>query len=586
MKEKETEIMAAEPAGFEAEIPFLDQSYFPSTEETRAILSLPVKERLEFVLNSLDPKELVAQLPETDLFLTVKELGIRESVALISLATPEQIVHLLDLDLWKKDQLNPEKIIVWLEALEACGEEKLKQLFDTLDSELLVALFQKLIRVVKMESLDDELGESLDNNGFSLDGYYYVQFLNKNDAPLIIRFLKYLSVDDASYYQNFLEWVHLRLPMEEEDTALQWRRGRMADRGFPEFYEALEIYHFIPPEQVRGERFPDRSNPEASFYPPSHLEFAGEGSFLYAALNRGGEEGLITRIKWELAHLANHLLVADGADVNEPAPIYQSVHKAFQFLDLGLRYLSRDDLGQAAEVLRHVPLLRVFQTGYSLGLDLKYRAEAIFRKGEWYRDILQREEVLDSPFKETIRGLFFKAPLYYHRSGGGTYRPFQDLKELEETAALLDNLSELGRLLSLRLGVSAEEINRLSTVSLYQPDPPLSAVCLTVLANRMLSGQAVLQPLAVEDWKRLTALLLEQNQEPGFSSAGLKIFQHGYDLFVAKGPELAPTEEKVLRWWLDVLIDKLEAELGGIPAGGKADPRYMTGFVIRRPVSR
>ena len=95
-----------------------------------------------------------------------------------------------------------------------------------------------------------------------------------------------------------------------------------------------------------------------------------------------------------------------------------------------------------------------------------------------------------------------------------------------------------------------------------------------------------MQPLTVEDWERLKALLWEQNQEAGFSSAGLKIFQHGYRLFADNGPELAPTEEKVLRWWLDVLIDKLEAELGGIPAGGKADPRYITGFVIRRPVSR
>ena len=84
--------------------------------------------------------------------------------------------------------------------------------------------------------------------------------------------------------------------------------------------------------------------------------------------------------------------------------------KAFQFLDLGLRHLSRDDSGRAGEAPERIPLLRIFQTGYSLGLELKYRAEAVIRKGEWYRDILRREEVLDSPFKETIQGLFFKRP--------------------------------------------------------------------------------------------------------------------------------------------------------------------------------
>ena len=85
-------------------------------------------------------------------------------------------------------------------------------------------------------------------------------------------------------------------------------------------------------------------------------------------------------------------------------------------------------MGPAVEILSRIPLLRIFQTGYSLGLELKYRAEAVIRKGEWYRDILQREEVLDSPFKETIRGLLFKRPLYYDRPGRRELPSFPGLK--------------------------------------------------------------------------------------------------------------------------------------------------------------
>ena len=232
MKEKETEIITDEPAGFDAELPFLDQSYFPSTEEIRAMLSLPVKERLEHILHSSDPRELVAQIPETDLFLTVKELGIRESVALISLATPEQTIHLLDLDLWKRS-IEPRENYRLAGDAGGLREEKLKELFDTLDSELVVALFQKLIRVVKVENPDDDFSEELENKDFTLDGYYYSRFLSEKNAPLITRLLRFLQADDPLYYQNLLDWIHLRLPLEEEETALQWRRGRLADRGFP-----------------------------------------------------------------------------------------------------------------------------------------------------------------------------------------------------------------------------------------------------------------------------------------------------------------------------------------------------------------
>jgi hypothetical protein len=583
MKNQENDPGTNDPAGYtDDEFPFLDQSYFPSTAEVRATLALPVKDRLENILNSPDPRELVAQIPETDLFLTIKELGIQESVDLIALTTPEQINHFLDLDLWGKDQLNKEKIVVWLEALAACGEEKLKQLFDTLDSELVVALFQKLIRVVKVENPDDDLGQELDNNGFTLDGYYYVLFSNEREASLATRLLKFLHAEDPLYYQNLLEWVHLRLPLEEEETALRWRQGRLADLGFPDFSEALEIYRYLPPDPVREENFPDLATPEASFYPSSHLAAAGEGSFLYGAVNRVLEEGQRTRIQWELTHLANHILVAEGAEVNEPAQIYQSLRQAFQILDLGLRHLSRDDSEQAGGLLLRIPLLRIFQTGYSLGLDLKYRAEAILRKGEWYRDILLREEVLDSPFKETIQGLFFKRPQYYDRAGGGKYRPFQSPGELRETRKLLDNLAVLAQLTAQRLGISAGEINALSMLSLYQPDPTLSAVWLTAAANRLLGGLAVLQPLSVASWERLAELLLEPNRPSGFKKAGPDIFQQGIRLIMESGGELMLEEKETLHWWLDFLKDKLEAELGRIPAEEKADPRFVSGFLIRR----
>jgi hypothetical protein len=583
MKNQENENGTNDPAEFgDDEFPFLDQSYFPSTKEIRAILALPLKDRLENILSSPDPREMVAQIPATDLFLTIKELGIQESVDLISLATPEQTTHFLDLDLWGKDQLNKEKIVAWLEALAACGEEKLKQLFDTLDSELVVALFQKLIRVVKVENPDDDLGQELENDGFTLDGYYYVLFSNEREASLVTRLLKFLHAEDSLYYQNLLEWVHLRLPLEEEETALRWRQGRLADLGFPDFSEALEIYLYVPPEQVREENFPDLETPEASFYPSSHLAAAGEGSFLYGALNRVLEEGQRTRIQWELTHLANHILVAEGAEVNEPAQIYQSLRQAFQSLDLGLRHLSRDDSERAGGLLLRIPLLRIFQTGYSLGLDLKYRAEAILRKGEWYRDILLREEVLDSPFKETIQGLFFKRPQYYDRAGGGKYRPFRSLEEFRDTRKLLDNLTVLGRLIAQRLGISSGEINALAALSLYQTNPTLSAVWMTVAANRLLGGQAVFQPLSVAFWERLTELLFDPNRADGSKKVGPEIFQQGMQLVAENGPELTSDEEEVLHWWLDFLKYKLEAELGSIPTGGKADPRFVSGFLIRR----
>ncbi len=140
----------------------------------------------------------------------------------------------------------------------------------------------------------------------------------------------------------------------------------------------------------------------------------------------------------------------------------------------------------------------------------------------------------------------------------------------------------LGRLIAQRLGIGAGEINALATLPLYQADFTLSAVWMTVAANRLLGGQAVLQPLSVASWERLTEVLLAPDRADGSKKSGPDIFHQGLQLVAENGPELTPDEKEGLHWWLDFLTAKLEAELGCIPAGGKADPRFVPGFIIRR----
>jgi hypothetical protein len=99
----------------------------------------------------------------------------------------------------------------------------------------------------------------------------------------------------------------------------------------------------------------------------------------------------------------------------------------------------------------------------------------------------------------------------------------------------------------------------------------------------MLSGQAVLQPLSLESWERLGGVLFEQNRPDGSKKSRPEIFQQAVQLVAESGPELKPDEKEALHWWLDFLRNKLEAELGRIPVGEKADPRFVSGFIIRIP---
>ena len=79
----------------------------PVKNQLDAVLQARGRERLRYLFLSEHPEQLIQELPELEVFLTVKETGEKDCLDLISLTTPEQFQYLLDLDLWKKRSIRP-----------------------------------------------------------------------------------------------------------------------------------------------------------------------------------------------------------------------------------------------------------------------------------------------------------------------------------------------------------------------------------------------------------------------------------------------------------------------------------------------
>jgi len=89
----------------------------PHQNQLELVLRSRGKERLHALFLSEHPDELVPSLSEQEVFLTIKEVGEKDCLELISLTTPEQFQYLLDIEFWKRDQLDPEKVLHWMEIL-------------------------------------------------------------------------------------------------------------------------------------------------------------------------------------------------------------------------------------------------------------------------------------------------------------------------------------------------------------------------------------------------------------------------------------------------------------------------------------
>jgi hypothetical protein len=549
--------------------PFLDSGGFPTKEDVLEVLAVSGGERLNRILSSPDPAEMVAQMPATDVFFTIKELGLPDAAELIGLAAPEQVIHFLDLDLWQKDRLEREKGVAWLELLEACGEGKFHQILEKADPEFLIALLQQCLRVSKEADREEDQGKEETPRGFTLDRVYYVEFRDDREASLLTRILKSINNFDPGFYQDLLDQVYSTLPAEEEEAALRWRKARLADRGFPDFFESLEIYRYLPPASRRTPGPSPEPALDPSWVAPGYLEAAGRGSFLYQAAGRRLTEEQISRLQGEMVHLANQVLAAGGAAPGDPEAIQASTRRAFQTLDLGLRHLSGEDPEEAARILTRLPVFRIFQTGFSLGLDLKFRAKALFEKGAWFSAPEGREEFLDSPFKEMLQGLFFKQPRCFDSAFEGRYRPFLALAELEEVAKKLAELEVLGRVLSRLPGYSAPEIKALGRRPLYQAGSTLMAVLLTGLARWSLAGEWGPKPLSVPELEKIGRRILEP-----------AVLDSWVETVMAREGIGSAAEEAVLRAWLVRARDRLAEEISRVPPDRPLDPRYISLLLV------
>ena len=83
-------------------------------QQAELALRLKPRQRVELLLHAPKPMRLVRALPDFDWYVTVREIGPADSLALIRLAAPEQILHLFDLEAWRHDRFDADRAGAWL----------------------------------------------------------------------------------------------------------------------------------------------------------------------------------------------------------------------------------------------------------------------------------------------------------------------------------------------------------------------------------------------------------------------------------------------------------------------------------------
>jgi hypothetical protein len=163
------------------------------------------------------------------------------------------------------------------------------------------------------------------------------------------------------------------------------------------------------------------------------------------------------------------------------------------YLSIGLELLSEGDLRKTREYLEQIPLKYLFQVGFGASLELKWRAERIWKKS-WFSEKGLPLSFLGSPWEERLKGLLRKRPLFYSEEPEMGYREFRSIEETRLIDRDLDRIDLLQKILSSLPPFT------------YSEELTWKTMLLSTLAHELAEPTLQYQPLSTEE----TLLRLEQ----------------------------------------------------------------------------
>jgi len=369
------------------------------------------------------------------------------------------------------------------------------------------------------------------------------------------------------------------LESDIEETSYRFRNARLADYGFPDMEQALEIYRFVNPGALPAEEAPQVMVHEISekTQPTFYLTAQGEGPFFSAVLSRVTDPLVQDRLREELAGLCNKAMVAESIDLFDIGDMEWVVKKVFHYLNLGLQGLSGEEEGRAAQILRTVSLQKVFQAGVGATLLLRKKAETLL-KGPWFEGDRKNLRFLDSIDKERVEGVLQRKPGIYRNGVVDDFKTLQDLKEVED---VLDRIDVVVTTLREKLNITAERAKEQGWAAGHAEGEnviPLSTFFLSALANRVLNGRFEIEAIDKNRLQDLFSIIFEKDEQ-GRGRLRMAIRRDMTEWL--ESTEEDERRRQHLRAFWDFCVDVLEGDVGRIPPGEEIDPRFVRGLMIR-----
>jgi hypothetical protein len=445
------------------------------------------------------PERAIQTLPPDEFFYVLAETGFPDALEILQYGTPEQVQGALDFVLWDRDRISDEHLDEWLGQLVQAPQPALAGWLRGLDIELVALILRRRARIydLSLEELPDEEEGTFLNTP---DGLFTLDLLGEpTQVSETAQLIDAIYREDRDFARRLLVGTRSEVDTELEDLAYRWRAGRMADLGFTDFYEALEVYSEIDPASVRIGAGPGPRVRPVVDGGESHLRLPGAlverltGSSPFArALAAVTSPEELAEIHHALVALCNRTLSADRVTPGDQETLAVVLGRVASTLDLAVEFLARGSDERGAEAVRSVPLVRMFQVGVSLVGKVRRLGLALGKETPFAR-LRVSGQLFESEDAEVIAAVTRLRPLFPRRlesPPGPGERPFASLADVAAATAALERAGAALALLH-GLGVRAEQ---LAPPALAESGVELAALdhgilARSALASRLLGGE-------------------------------------------------------------------------------------------------
>jgi len=346
---------------------------------TKDVIELVLKESKAYTSMDLiesyiaDGKSL-ENLPVQPLYVTMRQLPIEMKTHSLTLLSPEQRTVFYDLDLWKKDNLDTVEFEPWVMAVAKCPDDKIRYEFGT-STEFL--LFLKGRFNIWTFDVEDPMYPDHDYYFLTEDNLLLFEYDDKCDIvdevkQLVKDLYTELGVEKA--YQHIFKVVSDGfMTMSEEEY--KFKKGRLADYGFVDYFDSLQIVNALPSvghvdafitKKGKLKVAIDELGKAQTLHQNSLVAFEGDREEISNELSKVEEEDRFHYLHFNFIRLLNGNMEFSGVMKDGPVAMTRVGRKVRALTNLGLSYAKSKRNFADESIFDYFDFTEIFQIGNSL----------------------------------------------------------------------------------------------------------------------------------------------------------------------------------------------------------------------------